>query len=126
MDLYQRQQFDFLLHTATERFVARLEERHRGAEAALAALTAAPDGEGVWRGDFVDAIFQDFLLDNADGAAFVLRSLPARSLAAHRSAIAGAGTVEGLLVALAKALFAELLLAKAVEALEQHAGYQAV
>ena len=47
MDLHQRQQFDFLLLTATERFVARLEERHRGAAAALAALTAAPEGEGV-------------------------------------------------------------------------------
>jgi hypothetical protein len=126
MDLHQRQQFDFLLLTAAERFVARLEERHRGAAAALAALTAAPEGEGVWRGEFVDAIFQDFLLDNADGAAFVLRSLRTRPLDPHRGACADAGSVEDLLVALAKALFAELLLAKAVEALEQHAGYQAV
>ena len=126
MDLHQRQQFDFLLLTATERFVARLEERHRGAAAALAALTAAPEGEGVWRGEFVDVIFQDFLLDNADGAAFVLRSLRARPLGQHREACADAGSVEDLLVALAKGLFADLLLAKAVEALEQHAGYQAV
>jgi hypothetical protein len=126
MDLHQRQQFDFLLLTAAERFVARLEERHRGAAAALAALTAAPEGEGVWRGEFVDAIFQDFLLDNADGAAFVLQSLRTRLLGPHRGACADAGSVEDLLVALAKALFAELLLAKAVEALEQHAGYQAV
>ena len=129
MDLHQRQQFDFLLLTATERFVTRLEERHRGAAAALAALTAltaAPEGEGVWRGEFVDAIFQDFLLDNADGAAFVLRSLRTRPLGPHRGVCADAGSVEDLLVALAKALFAELLLAKAVEALEQHAGYQAV
>jgi hypothetical protein len=126
MDLHQRQQFDFLLLTAAERFVARLEERHRGAAAALAALTAAPEGEGVWRGEFVDAIFQDFLLDNADGAAFVLRSLRTRPLGPHRGVCADAGSVEDLLVALAKALFAELLLAMAVEALEQHAGYQAV
>lgn len=120
MDLHQRQQFDFLLHTATERFVARLEERHRGAAAALAALKAAPDGAGVWLGDFVNAIFQDFLLDNADGAAFVLRSLPRRSLAAHREGIATAEDVEKLLVELAKCLFAELLQAKTAEALEHH------
>lgn len=118
MDLHQRQQVDFLLHTATERFVARLEERHRGAAAARAALQAAPDGEGVWLGDFVNAIFQDFLLDNADGAAFVLRSLPRRPLAAHRAACDAAATVEELLVALAKSVFAELLLDKSTEALE--------
>lgn len=46
MDPHQRQQVDFLLQTATERFVARLEERHRGTDAALAGCqavgTAAP------------------------------------------------------------------------------------
>ena len=48
MDLHQRQQFDFLLQTATERFVARLEERFRDAEPALVKLRAEPDGDGVW------------------------------------------------------------------------------
>lgn len=124
MDLHQRQQFDFLLHTATERFVMRLEERHRGPEPALAALRADPAVAGL--PEFVAAIFQDFLLDNADGAAFVLRCLPRRSVASHRAAIDAAGTVEEMLLLLAKSLFAELLLAKATEALEQHVGYQAV
>ena len=80
MDLYSRQQFDFLLQTATERFVARLEERHRGPEAAAVALRSDPT----------------------------------------------AATVEEALAALARGLFAELLLTKTVEALDQHAGYQAV
>ena len=102
----------------------RLEERHRGPEPALAALRADPTAAGL--SDFVTAIFQDFLLDNADGAAFVLRNLPRRPVAAHRDAVAGAATVESLLLALAKALFSELLLLKATEALGQHVGYQAV
>jgi hypothetical protein len=126
MELHQRQQFDFLLQTATERFVARLEERHRGAEAALVKLRAAPDAAGVWRGEFVAAVFQDFLLDNADGAAFVLRALPKRSIEDHRAAVQAADTVEAVLLTLAAGLFGELLLTKSIEALEQHAGYQPV
>jgi hypothetical protein len=126
MDLHQRQQFDFLLQTATERFVARLEERFRGAEPALARLRGSPDGEGVWLGAFVDAIFQDFLLDDVDGGCFVLRSLPKRSVDWQTAALASAGTVEQGVGALARGLFAELLLQKAVEALEQHSGYQPV
>ena len=126
MDLHQRQQFDVLLQTATERFVARLEERHRGAEAALVKLRAAPAAEGIWLDDFTAVIFQDFLLDNADGAAFVLRSLPKRPIEGHRAAIRDADTVEAVLVALAKGLFGDLLLRKSLEALEQHAGYQSV
>ena len=126
MDLHQRQQFDFLLQTATERFVARLEERHRGTDAALAVLRGAPAATTAAVDEFVAAIFADFLLDNADGAAFVLRSLPKRSIVAHRGAVAGSATVEEALAALARGLFAELLLLKSLEALQQHSGYQAV
>jgi len=126
MDLHQRQQFDHLLQTATERFVARIEERHRGVEEAIAKLKAAPEGEGVWFGGFVDAIFQDFLLDNADGAAFILRSLPKRAIDGQRAALQEAATVEAALLALAKGLFGELLRRKSLEALEQHSGYQPV
>ncbi len=126
MDLHQRQQFDFLLQTATERFVARLEERFRDAEPALVKLRAEPDGDGVWLGGFVDAIFQDFLLDTIDGGCFVLRSLPKRSIESHKAAILSAGTVEQGIGVLARCLFAELLLQKSIEALEQHSGYQSV
>jgi hypothetical protein len=126
MDLYSRQQFDFLLQTATERFVARLEERHRGPEAAAVALRSDPAAAKRSIDEFVAAVFADFLLTNADGAAFVLRSVPQRPIAAHRDALAAATTVEEALAALARGLFAELLLTKTVEALDQHAGYQAV
>jgi hypothetical protein len=126
MDFYQRQQFDFLLQTATERFVARLEERHRGPEAAAAALRSDPIATKGAIDEFVAAVFADFLLDNADGAAFVLRSLPQRPIAAHRDAIVATVTVEESLTALARGLFGELLLVKTVEALDQHARYQAV
>jgi hypothetical protein len=126
MDLHQRHQFDVLLQTATERFVARLEERHRGADAALSALRDDPAAATARVAEFVAAIFQDFLLDNADGGAFILRSLPKRSIAAHRHAIATAVTAENLLVAVAQGLFAEVLLTKTLESLEQHGGYQAV
>lgn len=126
MDLHQRQQFDFLLQTATERWVARLEERHRGPDAAIAALRADPAAAKRSIDEFVAAVFADFLLDDADGAAFVLRSVPQRPIAAHRDAIAAAATVEEAVTALARGLFAELLLTKTVEALDQHAGYQAV
>lgn len=102
----------------------RLEERHRGPEPALAALRADPTAAGL--PEFVTAVFQDFLLDNADGAAFVLRSLPRRPVASHRAAFDAAGTVGEMLLLLASSLFAELLLAKTIEVLEQHAGYQAV
>jgi hypothetical protein len=126
MDLHQRQQFDVLLQTATERFVARIEERHRGAERALEALRADPTATTAALATFVAAIFHDFLLDDADGAAFVLRAVPRRSIAAHRAALADTATVEDLLAALARGLFAELLLTKALESLEQRAGYEAV
>lgn len=126
MDLHQRQQFDFLLQTATERFVARLEERHRGTDAALAALRSDPAATTAAVNEFVAAIFADFLLDDADGAAFVLRSLPKRSIVAHRTAVTSATTVEEALTTLARGLFAEILLLKTLEALEQNAGYQAV
>jgi len=126
MDLHQRQQFDFLLQTATERFVARLEERHRGTDAALVALRGDPAATTAAVDEFVAAIFADFLLDDADGAAFVLRSLPKRPIVAHRAALATSATVEEALAGLARGLFAEILLLKTHEALEQNAGYQAV
>ena len=120
MDLHQRQQFDFLLQTAAERLVTRLEERHRGPGPALARLREE-SGEVA---TFVAAIFADFLLDNADGACFVLRALakrPAGAVAAEPGA-----SVEALLIATAQRLFGELLTTKAEELLEQHSGYQSV
>ncbi len=121
MDLYQQQQFGFFLQTATERYVARLEERFRGAESALEVLKQNPNGEGVWLDQFTDAVFEDFLLNNVEGSCFILQSLPKRQLDSTPP-----GTVETVLIGMAKKLFAELLLQKTTESLEQHSGYQSV
>lgn len=120
MDLHERQQFDFLWMTAVERFVERLEQRNGGTEDALARLRSDPNGEFVWLDEFVAAIFQDFLLDNIGGACFVLQALAQRSLPES-----GIGSVETVLIAMAKTGFAGLLKRKAEEVLEQHLAFQA-
>lgn len=121
MDLYQQQQFGFFLQTATERYVARLEERFRGADGALRNLHDDSDGEGVWLTRFTEAVFEDFLLNNVEGSCFVLMALATRRVDATE-----AGTVEGTVIEMAKKLFAELLLQKTIESLEQHSGYRSV
>ena len=121
MDLYKQQQFGFFLQTATERYVARLEERFRGADGALKMLRQDPNAEGVTLDGFTDAVFDDFLLSNTEGSCFVLQALPKRKIE-----ITETGTVEATLIAMAKKLFAELLLQKTIESLEQHSGYQSV
>ncbi|GAB4436819.1 MAG: hypothetical protein OHK0015_28990 [Chloroflexi bacterium OHK40] len=118
MEAYQRQQFDFLLLTAVDRYVERIVQRNEGAANALARLRADPQGEGIWLDEFTRAIFRDFLLDNPAGACFVLQALPRRRLPAPE-----AGTVEQILQQLALRAFADLLGAKATEALEQQIGY---
>jgi hypothetical protein len=121
MNLHEQQQFDFLLATAVERYVERLEQRNEGAENALRRLREDPEGEGIWLGRFTEAIFQDFLLDNPAGCCFVLTALARRP-----AAFVKGGTVAEVLSQLAKAAFAELLRRKTEEVLEQHVGYQAM
>lgn len=118
MDGHERQQFDFLLATAVERYVERLEQRNEGAANALARLRENPEHEGVRRAEFVSAVFADFLLDNPDGACFVLRALARRRVDPPPR-----GTVGEMLQALAAAAFCDLLTQKTDEALEQHAAY---
>jgi hypothetical protein len=121
MDLYQRQQFDFILSVLVERFVERIEQRNEDAETALKRLREEPEGDSIWLSEFVAAAFSDFLLDNLDGACFVLRALPARRAVALET-----GTVERALISLAQKVFAELLKQKTEESLEQRIGYQPV
>lgn len=123
MDQFQRQQFDFLLQTASERLAERLQERLGSCEAALQVLNARSQPGEVC--DFVAAIFRDFLLDNADGACFVLRALARRRL---QSALhfGGEETIETALVNLARTQFQALLIDKTSEMLEQHSRYQPV
>lgn len=121
MNLHERQQFDFLLYTATERFVERLEQRNGGADEALKNLRQNADGADVWLSEFAGAIFTDFLLDNVEGACFVLQSLAKRTVTPPAQ-----GNIEAMLIAMAKKAFATLLAQKTEESLEQRASYQAV
>jgi hypothetical protein len=118
VEAYQRQQFDFLLLTAVERYVERLVQRNEGAERALARMRADPQGEGIWLDQFTQAIFSDFLLDNPGGAAFVLQALHRRRVPAPEAA-----TVEAMLKQMALRAFADLLQSRTEEALEQQIGY---
>jgi len=64
MDLHEKQQFDFLLNTAVERYVERLEQRNGGVTVALSRLRQDPEAEGIWLSRFTQAVFEDSLLDN--------------------------------------------------------------
>lgn len=118
MDAFLRQQFDVLLLTAADRFVERIVQRCEGQSNALRALQADPEGPGVWLSEYVDAVFAEFCLDDAAGAAFVLQALPKRPVTVQDE-----GTVTDVLVRLAKSTFAALLLAKVVEALDRAERY---
>lgn len=124
MELHQRQQFDFFLQTATERFIERLQQRFRGAEGALEQLRTDPNGQGVWLEGFTQAVFEDFLLNNLPGACFILQSLAKRPVDATTMTLSG--NVESAMQSLASTLFRELLRQKSLEMLEQLSGYQPV
>lgn len=119
MEAYQRQQFDLLLFSAAERFSERIVQRNGGMASALARLRADPQGEGIWLDAFVEAFFQDSLLDNPAGACFVLQALARRQATAP-----GSGPIEVMLQQLARRAFADLLAAKTIEALEQQQIYE--
>ncbi len=114
MDLHEKQQFDFLLNTAVERYVERLEQRNGCVAVALARLRRDPESDGIWLGRFTQAVFDDFLLDNVEGACFVLKALAKRSVPSVQ-----AGKVEATLLTMAQISFADLLRRKTEEALEQ-------
>ncbi len=118
MDLHERQQFDFLLNTAVARYVERLEQRNGGAEIALERLRRDAEAEGIWLSRFTAAIFDDFLLNNVEGACFVLKALAQRTVPAMES-----GKVEATLLTMAHHVFAGLLRQKTEEALEQQSSY---
>lgn len=119
MDLHERQRFEVLLGDAGEAFIERIVQRCAGQDNALAALQSDRNAEGVWLDDFVAALFADQCLDNADGAAFVLRALERRPA----GPAVEAATVGELLVAHAKHAFADLLYRKVVESMERASVY---
>lgn len=117
MELYQKQQFDFLLMTAAERFIDRIVQRCEGQNNALKRLKEDRNAEGIWLDEFVGALFEDFLLDNTAGAVFVLSALEKRKVDFQ-----GDGKVEEVLKTMAKQVLSELLHIKVVESLEQSIG----
>ncbi len=120
LPLHQQQQFDFLLHTAVERYVERLTYRCGGVNAALRKLRGDVEAEGVRLTEFVQAVFRDFLLDNAAGAAFVLQAM-AQAPAVETSQQA---TLEAQLQAMAIAAFARIMRNKTEETLEREAVFE--
>jgi len=153
VNAHERQQFDMLLHAAVDRFAERLIQRNDGPENARARLLDTPEADGVWLSGFVDAVFQDSLLDNTAGACFVLEALERRPLpspladicasAADRPALSAASApsaaavsapsaadgpapsrIGDVLSALARSAFAALLHRKTAEELARRASYQ--
>lgn len=118
MDAYLRQQFDLLLLTAADRFAERIVQRCAGQAEARRRLAADPQGEGVWLDEYVDAVFREFCLDDAAGAAFVLQALHKRQVT-----VADSGAVADVLVRTAKRVFADLLAAKVIEAMDRAERY---
>lgn len=95
---------------------------------ALTRLRLDPNSDGVWVDEFVSALFTDFLLDNAAGAAFVLGSLARRPLPAADAAMlhGQARTIGDWMQLTARRGFATILSTKAEEALEQRLAFQVV
>ena len=62
MELFLRQQFELLLQEATNSFAERTVYRCGGPDQAVEVLQTDP--EAAHRREFVDAFFQDHLLDN--------------------------------------------------------------
>ena len=122
MELYRRQQFEFLVQTAVERFAERLEQRCHSQQAICQA--AAGELEPFGFGEFIDAIFADFLLDNVDGACFILQAVPKLSIGEQQ--LNSRMTVEATVVALAKHQFRELLRRKIQEAIDYRSSFQPV
>lgn len=117
MELYQKQQFDFLLMTSAERFIERIVQRCAGTNNALRRIKENPNGEGVWLEEFVGNLFEEFLLDNTAGACFILSALEKRNIE-----ISECGKVEQVLQKAARKVYAELFCAKVIESLEQSVG----
>lgn len=104
MELFLRQNFELLLQEATGNFGERIVHRCGGPDAALQRLNEDPDGEGVFRAEFVRSFFEEHLLDNAAGHTFVLEALEKRTVPADPG-----GPVAEVLGRLAHAAFADVL-----------------
>jgi hypothetical protein len=114
VETYLRQQAERLLAIATDAFVERAVHRCGGPQPALERLRDDPNGDGLWVDAFTSAFLTEELLDNPDGAAFVLRAFPRRQVTASVT-----GTVSDVLLAQAHQVLSDLVVAKADQALQQ-------
>lgn len=113
MEYYRRQQFDSMLAISAESFVERIVQRCGGGENALNRLREDPQGDGIWLDEYVDAVFEEWLLNEASGSVFVLESLQKRPF----PAVDQSGTVGEVMVRTAKRVYADLLRDRVVEVL---------
>lgn len=104
MELFLRQQFETFLQDAAGNFTERVVQRCGGPENALERLRVDPEGEGVFRSEFVRAFFEENLLNNTAGYGFVLEALERRIV----PPVAG-GPLSEVLANLARAAFADVL-----------------
>ena len=104
MEIFLRQQFELLLQDATGNFAERVIHRCGSPDEALARLRSDPNGEGVFRADFVHAFLEENLLANPAGHCFVLEALERRTLPPDEG-----GPVAEVLARLAEAAFADVL-----------------
>lgn len=118
MEPHERQYVDLLLAMAVDRFSERIIQRNGGVAPALDRLRADPHGEGIWLRRFVEAFFQDSLLDTPGGACLILRALAERRWEAPEDLPAGA-TVGEVLQHMARRVFEVLLRNKTEEVLER-------
>ena len=118
MELFLRQNFEILLQDATGNFTERIVHRCGGPDNAMARLTEDPESEGVHRADFVRAFFEDNLLSNTAGHAFVLEALEKRSVPADPG-----GNVAEVLQRLAEAAFADVLTTMTMQLIQRQQIY---
>jgi hypothetical protein len=104
MELFLKQQFELLLQEATGNFAERTVYRCGGPDQALAQLAEDPDGGGALRAQFVQAFFEENLLDSVGGYCFVLEALERRTLPPDEG-----GPVHEVLGRQARAAFADVL-----------------
>ena len=118
MDTHLRQAFELLLADAVNAFVERTTYRCGGPEQALARLRADPEGDGVWRAEFVSAVFSEQLLESTSAACFVLDALERREVPADPG-----GPVSEVVARLARAAFTDVLTARADQQLQRELSF---
>jgi len=119
---YEKQYFNTLLQIASERFVERVIHRAGGVKSALELLRKDPNCNGVWLDKFVDAFFEEFLLDNPEGACFILQALAKRQYSISHFNNQPL-MVEEIVEKMAKEVFQNLLNQKVEEVLEQNLAF---